>query len=212
MQPLRESNFDPDLPAELVARARGGEPEAFRELVRRCYGQLQRWALGRTGGDPDEADEVVQLTLIKLHRGLGSFRGESRFTSWLYRITANAAAELRRTGVRRALLLGERVAEADGGVVGGVGGGTAKWAEPSGPRELDEARLTRIVLARFRELPERQREVFDLVDLQGYAPVEVAELLGLEPVTVRTNLLRARRALRGKVMESHPELVEEYLG
>lgn len=162
--------------------------------------------MGRTGGDPDEADEVVQLALIRVHRGLGSFRGESRFTSWLYRIVANAAAELRRTRVRRERLLGEEMAGP------GLAGVAANWSEPIGPRELDAARLTRVVLARFRELPERQREVFDLVDLQGHAPVEVAEMLGLEPVTVRTNLLRARRAIRVKIIESHPELVEEYGG
>lgn len=203
---MSDPRLDPEQVAELVARARGGEPEAFRELVRGVYGQLQRWALGRTGGDPDEADEVVQLALIRVHRGLGSFRGESRFTSWLYRIVANAAAELRRTRVRRERLLGEEMAGP------GLAGVAANWSEPIGPRELDAARLTRVVLARFRELPERQREVFDLVDLQGHAPVEVAEMLGLEPVTVRTNLLRARRAIRVKIIESHPELVEEYGG
>jgi RNA polymerase sigma-70 factor (ECF subfamily) len=216
---LREPRPDPDFLAELAARARGGEPEAFRELVRRCYGQLQRWALGRTDGDPDEADEVVQAVLIRMHRGLGEFRGESRFTSWLYRITANAAEELRRTRVRRARLLEARLSgegsaggAGGGGGRGAIGGGAVGWAEPISPSELDRARLTQVVLTRFRELPERQREVFDLVDLQGYAPVEVAEMLGLEPVTVRTNLLRARRAIRGKIMESHPELVEEYRG
>lgn len=200
----------------MVARARGGEPEAFRELVRGCYGQLQRWALGRTGGDADEADEVVQLTLIRMYRGLGRFRGESRFTSWLYRIVANAAEELRRTRARRARLLDEGLAGgrvAIGSTAGGmIAGAAVVSTEPIGPRELDAAHLTRVVLTRYRELPERQREVFELVDLQGNAPVEVAEMLGLEPVTVRTNLLRARRAIRAKIIESHPELVEEYRG
>ena len=60
----------------------------------------------------------------------------------------------------------------------------------------------------FRELPRRQREIFYLADLEGFAPVEIAERLGMNPVTVRAHLLRARRALRARLLERHPELTE----
>ncbi len=183
--------------AELVGRAKAGDPEAFRHLVRRVYARVHRWALVRTG-DPDDADDVVQAVLLKLHRGLGDYRGGGRLTSWLYRVTANAAEEVRRKRVRRVRLLEGRL-EAP-----------APALDPAVDRSLDDARLAGLVLDRFRKLPDRQREVFDLVDLQGHAPAEVAEMLGLEPVTVRTNLLRARRAIRTKILESHPRLVEEY--
>jgi RNA polymerase sigma-70 factor (ECF subfamily) len=59
-------------------------------------------------------------------------------------------------------------------------------------------------------LSERQREVFDLVDLQGFASAEVSEMLGLEAVTVRSHLFRARKTIRKKILESAPELVEGY--
>jgi RNA polymerase sigma factor (sigma-70 family) len=62
----------------------------------------------------------------------------------------------------------------------------------------------------LEELSDRQREVFDLVDLQGIAAVEVGAMLGMEPVTVRSHLFRARRAIRKRILESHPELVEDY--
>jgi len=185
---------------ELVVRARAGDPDAFRRLARGVYGRIHRWALGRTGS-PDDADDVAQTVLVRLHLKLGEYRG-GRFTSWLYRITASVAEELRRKRDRRVRLLEDHVARR---------GAAFATFEPGLDGSIDAARLARIVLERYRELPDRQREVFDLVDLQGYAPAEVAELLGLEPVTVRTNLLRARRAIRQKILECRPCLVEEYL-
>ena len=185
--------------AELVVRARAGDPDAFRRLAGSVYGRIHRWALGRTGS-PDDADDVAQAVLVRLHRKLGEYRG-GRFTAWLYRMTASVAEEIRRKRERRARLLKDHVArQAD----------AFASLEPAVEGSIDAARITRIVLERFRELPDRQREVFDLVDLQGHTPAEVAELLGLEPVTVRTNLLRARRAIRRKILECHPRLLEEY--
>ena len=67
-----------------------------------------------------------------------------------------------------------------------------------------------LVRAFFAELPERQREVFDLADLQGYRSSEVAELLGMNPSTVRGHLFRARRFIRNKILQSNPKLVEAY--
>lgn len=190
---------DTDPFAELIGRAQAGDPDAFRRLARGVYERIHRWALGRTGSE-DDADDVAQTVLLRMHRKLGDFRG-GRFTSWLYRITANAAEEVRRTRERRTRLLEEHVVrEVDSDPV----------VEPAVDGTIDAARLMRIVLDRFRDLPDRQREVFDLVDLQGHTPAEVAELLGLEPVTVRTNLLRARRAIRQKILECHPRLLEEY--
>jgi RNA polymerase sigma-70 factor, ECF subfamily len=67
-------------------------------------------------------------------------------------------------------------------------------------------------MALFRELPARQREVFYLADLEGFAPVEIAERLGMNPTTVRAHLFRARRALRARLLERHPEIAEERNG
>ena len=67
-----------------------------------------------------------------------------------------------------------------------------------------------LVKAFFRELPDKQREAFDLVELQGLKASEAAVLLGLEASTVRVHLLRARRTIRAKVLEQHPALAEDY--
>lgn len=184
-------------PDDLVRRAQKGEVAAFEQLVRRYYDQIYRWALVQTS-DPDEADDVTQEVLVTLHRKLGSFSGRAQFTSWLYQVTRNEALQRGRQSrralrvKRRAIELFETHAEID-----------------DGARAIDESRLAAAVVTLFRDLPVRQREVFDLADLQGFTPTEIAEMLRMKPVTVRANLCKARRALRKTLLERHPTLVEE---
>ena len=181
----------------LVRRAQRGEPGALDDLIRRNYRLIHRWALVKTG-DADDADDVTQRVLIQLFRKLGTFRGGSSFNAWLYRITSNAAGELhRRTGAREKAV--------------------AKWEEKQGEEGAESEMLGRIAGAQaaevartfFSELPERQREVFDLVELQGYTAAEAAEMLVMSASTVRVHLLRARRTLRARIVERHPALAED---
>jgi RNA polymerase sigma-70 factor (ECF subfamily) len=60
----------------------------------------------------------------------------------------------------------------------------------------------------FERLPARQRQVFDLADLQGFSPTEIGEMLAMNPVTVRANLCKARRSIRAKILERFPEMAE----
>lgn len=182
-----------------MEEARGGDPDAFGRLVRRVEPLLRRWALVRTG-DPDRADEVVQDVLLRMHEHLDGFRGESRLATWLYRITMNVAAT-RERGRGASTVPLEAIA------------GRAPAAAGTEDGEIDELYaqgVAGLVRSFFRDLPGRQRQVFDLVDLQGRAPGEVARMLDLSPSTVRVTLLHARRALRGRILEFHPELEEGY--
>jgi len=183
----------------LIRGAKAGDEAAFEGLVRRHYEQIYRWALARTG-DRDEADDVTQETLVRLHRHIGSFDGRSAFSTWLYQVTRSAAADLYRKRSRR-----ERLAL------------KVKHESPAvaiDPREdeetTDERRASDLVKTFLEKLSERQREIFDLVDLQGFSTVEVSAMLKMEPVTVRSHLFRARKAIRRRILESHPELVEGY--
>lgn len=186
--------------ALLVRRAQAGDQAAFEGLVRRFYERIHRWALARTG-DPDDADDVTQAVLVKLHRHLGGYDRRSRFTTWLYQVTRTAAADLHRKRQRRQRLALKARREREA------------VAAPDPRREgrsLDERRAAEVVMTFLGELSDRQREVFDLCDLQGYAPSEVGEMLGMEPVTVRSHLFRARKIIRRRILEDHPELVEGY--
>lgn len=191
----------PNEPLEaLVRRAQGGERAAFEELVRRTYSQVYRWALAHTGDD-DDADDVTQEVLLRLHTRLKSYSGRSRFTTWLFQVTRNAALELRRKK-SRVMRLAERTGRLQ----------EVERHEPADKiEEMATASLTEVVRALFRCLPDRQRQVFDLADLQGYSPGEIGEMLDMNPVTVRANLCKARRAIRTTILDRYPELAKERL-
>jgi len=183
---------------ELVQRAQTGDRDGLRELVEAAYPLVHRWALVRTG-DPMEADDLTQDVMIQMIRKLDRYSGTARFGTWLYTVTRHAASD----GFRRAKRQAD-VAEDPRAV---------EAFTPSTPMGADEAidrgTMSGMVGAFFRELPLRQREVFDLVELQGLTSPEVAERLGIEPVSVRAHLFKARKALRSRILEARPELAED---
>jgi RNA polymerase sigma-70 factor, ECF subfamily len=188
-----------DIGPDLVRSARDGDPDALRTLVERCYPAVRRWALVHTG-DPTEADDLTQDVIVQVIQRLDGFGGASRFTTWLYPVTRNAATDrLRRRGRRARLLDDPRVLPE-----------LTPTEGPDPSTSADRSRLRSIVQVFFEELPERQRLVFDLAELQGLAAKDVAERLGIEPVSVRARLFKARRTLRGRILASHPELAEEW--
>jgi len=183
----------------LIERAQAGDPEGFEELVRQCHQQIYRWALVQTG-DSDDAEDVTQEVLVRLHMGIRRYHARSRFTTWLYQVTRNAAAEFHRRRKSRQRTL-ERHRE-HGAIDAELATGNAGMPPDGG--------LAKLVRGFLHDLPTRQREVFDLVDLQQYAPVEVSKMLKMNPGTVRAHLFRARRTMRERILARYPDLVEEY--
>jgi RNA polymerase sigma-70 factor (ECF subfamily) len=192
-----DASGDPPESAEIIVRAAAGDDGAFRELVRRHHARVYRWAVVGIE-DRDDADDVAQTVWIRVHGALSSFHGGARFTTWLYSITRNAIIERNRLRDRRqALAAGERQ-------------NVLASEVPDAVTTIDAERLLDVVRGYLEQLPPRQREVFQLADLDGFAPAEVAELLNLEQVTVRTNLHKARRAIRNRMLNDNPKLIEEY--
>ncbi|MGH7621496.1 MAG: RNA polymerase sigma factor [Gemmatimonadaceae bacterium] len=187
---------DDDLP-ELVGEARAGRPAAISRLISRVQGRVRDWA-ERFIGDADDADDVTQQVLISLEHRLQRFDGRSRFSTWLYAVTRNVALNERRRNARRAELLAER---ASAGIETSNGGVSA---------DPDAVALAAIALSYFDSLPRMQRTVFELADLRGFTPAEIARELGMQQVTVRANLFKARRAIRYRLLAEHARLLEEY--
>ena len=174
---------------ELAVRARKGEREALGRLAGALRPLICRWALVITG-DPHDAEDVAQIVLMKMLASMEGFDGRSRVTSWVYRITRNASLDHQRSRSQD-----QRLAE------------KAEWSARAETPRLDDPlddiemkRTLRLIRTLLAELPMRQREVFDLVDLQGLKPREAADLLEMNPNTLRVHLSRARRRMRKEML------------
>ncbi len=185
----RSLHVDPD--AELVARWRDGDDRAFETLIRRHETRIYRFLL-RMLGSPAEAEDVTQETFLNLHRRGRRFRGESLFSTFVYRVAANAALNSRRSQGRhgaRVRRLAERHAAGDD--------------LPSSPRDPESAasgaESERLVQQALLELPEALRMPVVLYDIEGIPYAEIAEVLGLAEGTVKSRIHRARRALRQRL-------------
>jgi RNA polymerase sigma-70 factor (ECF subfamily) len=179
-----------------VAAARTGVGEALAVLVTRLQPLVFRWALVFTA-EPDEADDVTQEAFMLMYRRLGQYGGEASFEGWMYRITRRVASQRGRTRRRRARLAGSARARPE----------IEAYHTDPGAR-VDRERLRNLVLDSLDLLPTRQREMFDLVDLQGLTPGEAAELTGSNPSTVRAHLFKARAAIRGRLIAAAPAAAE----
>jgi RNA polymerase sigma-70 factor (ECF subfamily) len=185
--------LEQEIPDAMVRGAQRGDAAALSRLLELVRPRVYRWAIVQTGS-ADEAEDLAQETLLRATRKLHDFAFAARFTTWLHAIMRSAAADWRRTRRRRDALLRERA------------GPPAMTRQPE-----PAAALLDIVRASLDELTARQREVFDLVDLQGHTPAEAAGLLDMNATTVRVHLLRARRQLRTRILESHPHIVEDVI-
>lgn len=180
----------------LAARAAAGDDSAFEELMHRYQARAYRLAyrLCGAGGDPQDA---VQEAFLQAFRALPGFRGESRFTTWLFRIVTNAALMQRRARARRPA----ESLEAYLPRFTPSGEHAATPAELSAvarvEERLDRQRLAERALAGVDRLPEAYRSAFVLRDLEELSTAEVASVLGLEPAAVRQRVHRARLMLRG---------------
>lgn len=162
---------------EVVLAAQRGSREAFATLVhkhqRRAYAVARAIVLSH-----EDAEDAVQDAFLHAYRALERFRPEQAFGAWLHRIVANAALDIgRRRKVRDADSLTETVAD--------------RFQDPS---ESDE--LRRRLSDALAGLPERQRSVIVLHDVEGFTHGEIGAMLGMPEGTARSDLHHARSALR----------------
>lgn len=164
---------------ELVRRFAGGDEGAFTELMQRHEDRIFALAFRMTGNRSDALD-ATQETFIAAYRRISAFRGESAFSTWLYRIGINACRDLLRSRARQPALSEEPPLEARN--------------PPATP--LDEAVGLRLDLARaLAALPDEYREAVALHDLGGLPYEEIARVTGANLGTVKSRISRGRRRL-----------------
>jgi RNA polymerase sigma-70 factor (ECF subfamily) len=162
---------------ELIRQAQEGDPNAIRELHTRHAGRVYS-VVRRLAGDDALAEDWAQEAWIRVFRALPSFRGESRFTTWLHRIAVNSALHGRRWRERRVRHESPMPS-------------TLPMGE-SGDSTVLRLRLERAL----EKLPDRMRQVLVLHDVEGYTHEEIAEFMGVTPGTSKSQLFKARARMR----------------
>ena len=162
-----------------VARAQTGDKAAFAQIYRSQHRRVYALCV-RLLGDRQLAEELTQDAFIKAWQQLHSFRGEAKFSTWLHRVTANAVISYQR---KHSPWL--------------------RWLKKgSGDDEIPESPMhespgeARDLEAAIAKLPVRARQVFVLMDIEGYSHDETAALLGIAEGTSKAQLFRARELLR----------------
>lgn len=183
----------PELEANLIARVRAGESEAFYDLVRPHERGIYMAALSIVRNEAD-AEEVVQEAILKAFKAIGRFREESKFSTWIVQIVMNEARlKLRRA--RRHLY-----ESLDAPVPGDEEGDYvpcdfADWREiPS--EALENARLRAALRKAFASLGPKYQQVIVLRDVEHLSITDTAQALGITEAAVKTRLMRARLMMR----------------
>jgi RNA polymerase sigma-70 factor (ECF subfamily) len=169
----------------LLASARAGDARAIEQLLERHQGQLYRFSL-RMCGDPEDAREVLQESLLAVARGIGAFRGEASLSSWLYAIARSFCVKQRRRMrvTERAQSL-EHTALTD--------------SAPAPDQQLADRELRAELESAIAALEPGYREVLLLRDVEGLRAAEVAEALQMTVPQVKSRLHRARAAVRQRL-------------
>jgi RNA polymerase sigma-70 factor (ECF subfamily) len=175
---------------EFVARARKGDRAAFAALVRSHQDEVYTLAR-RLVGDPHMASDVAQETLIRAWRALPKFRGDSKLSTWLYRITVNTAWTHKKRSARHLATPIEAHTE----IAAPYGDGYPEFAGET--LEL-RSRLQRSL----DRLPDAQREVVVLKDIYGWSHAEIADSMGITVTAAKVRLHRARARLAKDLEES----------
>jgi RNA polymerase sigma-70 factor (ECF subfamily) len=180
----------------LVHKAQSGARSAFTELVSRYQHRVHRLATRMSRSLPD-AEEITQETFLRAHRGIASFQGESRFSTWLYRIAVNQALMHRRAMRRRPVHMLEELALSGGPEpVATANGEPAQSAEDLIDRKARWHRLRDAL----EHLEEPHRSALVLRDLEELSAEEAGQVLGVSADVVRQRAHRARLKLREHLM------------
>lgn len=168
-------------PPELIASAVEGNRESFARLIELQYDFILKAAWKWTRHQAD-AEDVAQEVCIRLGRSISQFKGQGRFSTWLYALVLNVVRDLARKSRR----------EMEKGRAWGAEATTASSSQPDASDDLWKA---------VDRLPEKQRDVVILVYSEGLTHAQTADILGLAETTVSWHLHEARRSLKSLLTE-----------
>ncbi|MCD4782940.1 MAG: sigma-70 family RNA polymerase sigma factor [Candidatus Eremiobacteraeota bacterium] len=179
---------------ELLKLSREKDYEAFEELVKRYEGRVYRLGL-KMLHSPEDAEDLLQKTFLSVLENMESFRGDSKFSTWLFRIATNhALMKLRKEKGKKTDSLDAPLETGGGSVLPQIADGKTNI-----PRTYEKKEFLKYLEQAVSELPEKYRLVFILRDVEGFSNKEVAGMLDLSVPAVKSRVLRARLYLRDKL-------------
>lgn len=177
---------------ELVRRAQRGDRVAFTELFRRHRNDVSRLVFRMLGPSAD-IEDVTQEVFLQVHKSLGEFRGQAKFTTWLHRVTVNVVLMARRSAKSRPVFTEEPAQD--------LTRDEGPWPDEDASRRERMRSFQRCIDL----LPEKKRTVFVLHELEGLPAAEIAQIVEAPVLTVRTRLFYARKEL-ADLMKKDPQL------
>jgi RNA polymerase sigma-70 factor (ECF subfamily) len=174
--------------SDIIKQVKLGDHSAFKILVEKH--QLYAYKLAfRILYDDDEAKDVVQDSFIKIWKNIHSFNSKQKFTTWMYKVVTNTAIDRYRTIKKTSKVDFTMVSEAINNL-----------SDNNTFIDFENKQLEELIKYLADKLPEKQRLVFVLRDLQGMASEEVQEILDISAITVKSNLYHARKIIKKKLV------------
>jgi RNA polymerase sigma-70 factor (ECF subfamily) len=193
----READREAD--AELLRAVLAGDTTAYRGLVEKYQGRVYAMVYGMLRNREDARD-VTQEAFVKAYHNLDGFRLDSSFYTWLYRIAMNLAIDLVRKRKRQ-----KQTSFEDGIATKDEDGGIAEHHHEDGPRRaLERKQLYARIMDALEQLPEDQKQVVLLRELEGLSYKEIAEVMEIPEGTVMSRLFYARKKLQKLLAEDKP--------
>ena len=186
---------------ELLERCRKGNVEAFEQLIEAYQGKILNYCF-RMLGNRSDAEDAAQEVFVKVYRFIGSFTGQSSFSTWLYKVASNVCFDILRKRKRRggeSLSLQQYTAEGE------------EFDLPleddsySPDRSFQRTEAQRVLKEALEKLSPEHRRVIILRDIEGLSYEEIAGIVGTAAGTVKSRINRARQILQ-KLLENNREL------
>lgn len=200
MESSKDSKLSRAEDSILIERIKQGDLSAFDELIARYEKQVYSFAY-RMAQNYDDANDIASEAFIKVFQAINKFRGESNFSTWVFRIVTNTYLDKKKRSKAHLNVAIDEYVELDESSV-------AKQFEDPAPDPLEmmeESERKDIILDAINQLPDYQRIIIDLFHLQGLSYEEIAEVVSLPIGTVKSRLNRARLVLRD-ILERNREL------
>jgi RNA polymerase sigma-70 factor (ECF subfamily) len=190
VEPFREQAAAPDPTADpirtddlaLATACRAGDLQAYERLYDLHGARMKNLARNILGSSTD-AEDAVQETFLKVQRSVGSFRGQSSFVTWTFRILVNTCYDARRSRLRKKEVAADDERE-----------GAAPRAEPRAPSAHPTLRLA--LERALAKLTRHQRDVFLLYEVEGFRHAEISEMLEISEAASKNTLFQAKKNLR----------------